>query len=248
MLLLLAGCTRKPSPGLAQTGTPTVDPKAPAASGYAALPLPDQPAPLTERPPHGLYAASPSPDTLASLSTGILSPDGRYRAAVTPEGAWVARVDGAWLWQIQIPAPPAPPTTLPPGSSAPPATPATPATPPAPPAPPPTVQGALQWSPRTTLLFLDSNGQWQEANPATTLVATLPAALQGSVGLTYSPDGRQVLYYKGTALYTAQRDGTGSRLVGEGLTGYWTPDSTLVSTKAAPPGTQPLQGQVQTPE
>lgn len=209
-----------------------IDPKAPAAAGYPALPLPEQPSPLTERPPQGLYAGEPSPDTLARLSTGTLSPDGRFRMAMTAEGAWVARVDGAWLWEIQLPAPPPPKPPEPPTHGG-------PLPPPLPPPPAPKVVGSLQWTPQSTLLFIDSNGLWQEASPATNLVTPLPAALQGTTGLVFSPDGRQVLYYKGRALFTALRDGSQPKLVGENLTGYWTPDGRLMTVTAGQPGTKP---------
>lgn len=206
-----------------------MDPKAPAAAGHLPLPLPGAPSPLTERPPQGLYAEEPSPDTLARLSSGTLSPDGRFRLATTAQGAWVARVDGAWFWQIGLPAPsPTPPEPPTPGTTL-----------PLPPPEPPTVVGAPHWTPHSTLLLTDSNGLWQEANPATAMAAPLPAGLQGTTGLAFSPDGRQVLYYKGALLFTALRDGSQPKLVGEKLLGHWAPDGKLVTTQANQPVKNP---------
>lgn len=145
--------------------------------------------------------------------------------------AWVARVDGAWFWQIQVPPPPPP-------QPAEPATPtAGPVPSPPPPAPAPTVRSPLQWTPQSSLLFQDSNGTWQEANPAMAQVVALPAALQGSSEVLFSPDGRQVLFRKGNQLLTANRDGSLPKLVGQNLTGFWAPDSTLITTTAPVPGT-----------
>lgn len=50
--------------------------------------------------PFGLYASPPDTQTLASLQNATLSPDGRFRAARTPQGIWVARVDREWHWQV----------------------------------------------------------------------------------------------------------------------------------------------------
>ncbi|MFZ5823490.1 MAG: hypothetical protein ACOY94_04000 [Bacillota bacterium] len=226
LLFTLTGCASR-LPGTAPARTVKLDPNAPAAAGHLPLPLPEAPSPLTERPPQGLYATEPSADTLARLSTGTLSPDGQFRLAVTAQGAWVARIDGAWLWEIQLPAPP-------PKEPEPPA-PGGPLPPPPPPPPPPTVVGAPHWTPQSTLLLLDSNGLWQEANPAKAMVTPLPAALQGTTGIAFSPDGRQVLYYKGAQLFTALRDGTQPKLIGANLIGSWTPEGKLVTTSALSP-------------
>lgn len=198
--------------------------------GHPALPLPDQPSPVAERPPHGLYATEPLPDTLNRLSTGTLSPDGQFRAAMDGPEAWVSRVDGAWLWQIEVPAPPPPnpPEPTPPGVG--------PVPPPPPPPPAPKVMPPLQWTPQSTLLFQDSNGTWQEAHPAGARVIPLPAALQNTRELAFSPDGQQVLYHKGTQLFTALRDGSQPKLVGQDLTAFWGPDGQLVTMKAPAPG------------
>ncbi|MFZ5813852.1 MAG: TolB family protein [Bacillota bacterium] len=143
----------------------------------------------------------------------------------------MVRTDGAWLWQIQLPAPPPPPPEPP--------APGKPLPPPPPPPPPPTIVGSPQWTPQSTLLFQDSSGTWQEAHPAGARLMALPPALQGTVGLAISPDGQQVLYYKGSQLFTARRDGSQPRLVGAGLIGSWAPDGTLQTAKAPPPGLAP---------
>jgi len=104
ILMIASGC---------RTATPymdRLDPTAPAAAGLPATPGPDEPIPLGERPIFGLYTETPTAETLAQLSMGKLSPDQRYRAAVTPQGIWVARVDGAWVWQVPLPAQPVPQT------------------------------------------------------------------------------------------------------------------------------------------
>lgn len=150
--------------------------------------------------------------------------------ALTPEGAWVARVDGAWLWQIELPAPPPPEPAEPPAPGSPAPT----------PLPPPAVVGPLQWTPQSTLLLTGSDGLWYEAVPARVLASPLPAALQGTTGLAFSPDGSQVLYFKGPLLYTALRDGSQPKLIGENLTGYWRPDGQLVTAKASQPVPQTL--------
>lgn len=231
-LLLLTGCAGR-TPGTPLSMKMKIDPEAPAAGGHPALPLPARATPVTERPPQGLYATKPSPDTLNRLSSGTLSPDLRFRFAAVGDEAWVVRVDGAWFWQIELPPPPPPKPPEPPTTSG------GPVPPPPPPPPAPKVRPPLQWTPQSTLLFLDSNGTWQEANPATALVAPLPAALQDTQAIAFSPDGRQALYYKGNQLFTALRDGSQPKLVGTNLTGYWGPDGKLMTMQSSRPGTAP---------
>lgn len=258
--LLLTGCGQ-PNNSTTPAGPGGVDPAAPVAGGHAALPLDGQPTALAERPPEGLYAAPPTADTLQQLGQAPLSPDGRFRALLSGGDAWVVRVDAAWIWQVQVPTaqqeqqPPAgqgtqqsqagpnaqqSPTAQ--GAQQPPAgqpdagggTAANPN-----PAVPATIAGPLQWTPESTLLFQDSTGYWHEANPDTAIVTTLPAAFLGATGLTPSPDGHLVMYYKGTQLYTAQRDGSKPVLVGNNLVGHWDSAGQLVTTVKA--GSQPPQ-------
>ncbi len=102
--------------------------------------------------------------------------------------------------------------------------------------------GPLSWTPQSTLLFPDSDGTWQEANPAMAQVKPLPSAFVGARLLTLSPKGDQVLYYRGNQLWTARRDGTQPTLIGENLTGWWEADGTLGSrtaTQPPPPSTVP---------
>lgn len=101
----------------------------------------------------------------------------------------------------------------------------------------PVPTGALQWTPRSTLLFADTAGRWLEADPLTARVVPLGAALNGATGVTPSPDGRQILFYKGNQLYTALRDGSQPQLVGENVTGYWDGAGQLVVEQK--PGDQP---------
>lgn len=262
LLFALTGCGSR-TPGTSEGGA-TVDPNSPAASGYGALPLPGQPTLLTERPLLGLYSTEPSADTLTQLGTGAISQDGRFRAVLTDQGAWIVRVDGAWLWQVQLPAvsptPAGTPGTAGTTTGATPATgtatgtagttgaatgtaagtagAATGATP-----APATVAGPVQWTPDSNLALRDSAGRWWAANTTTTQVSPMTTAFEGATGLTFSPDGSKVFFYKGTQLITALRDGSQARLVGENLVGAWAPDGTLQTTKKAPapgtPGTTP---------
>lgn len=229
-----------------------LDPAAPAASSLPAVPGPDEPAPLASRPPFGLYAEAPTADTLAQLSQGTLSPDQRFRAALTQQGTWIARVDAAWLWQIQLPAPTTPATTQtptsPPADTGQAGTTAPTATPAAPPA-----IASLAWTPRATLLLRDAGGTWWEANPVWATASQLPAALQGKEELQFSPDGSKVLYYTaGTAgrqLWVAAADGSGARLLGTNVVGSWSPEGEPVVEKlppVAPPAGTPA-GQATTP-
>ncbi|HEY3367117.1 MAG TPA: hypothetical protein VGK74_18845 [Symbiobacteriaceae bacterium] len=219
-----------------------LDPEAPAAAGLPARPAPDQPAPLTERPPFGLYAETPARDTLTALATGTSSPGDRFRAALTAQGAWVARVDGAWLWQIQLPdAAPAPGT---PTVPAPPAKPDSekPNVKPAPAAGPATVK-SIEWTVRGTLLIQDSKGLWLEADPEHARVTALPAGLQGKEVVAFSPDGKQVLYYvndkAGKQLWSANADGSKPTYLGVGLAWSWNEQGKLVVAKIAGPPIPP---------
>lgn len=238
-LLLLTGCN-KPS-ALVLTH---LDPSAPAASGYPARPLPDQPSPLTERNPFGLFTDAPSAETIAALATAQVSGDGRYRASITTQGAWVNRVDGAWFWQIKLAStaatPPAPPTK--PGQTQPNATqPAQTTT------PPPMIQHtvrALQWTGRSQLLLRDESGTWLLANPDSATVTALPAALQGKQAIAFSPDGTQVLYYApgkgGDELFVANADGSKPVSKGVNVTAYWDENGKLqIQQGKAPSLTKP---------
>ncbi len=232
--LLAAGCaTQAPAP------IERLAPEAPAAKGLPPRQPADTPSPLLARPPFGLYAHYPSNDTLATLSIGPVSPDGRYRAALTGQGAWIARVDGAWLWQLElpIPKPPAPPPD-PPGTQSP-----KPATPPAAPAKQPVPVGPLVWTPQGALLFQDDTGAWHLANPEAAQITPMAAVLTSKEGVTFSPDGKQVSYYTpgktGRQLWVAAADGTGAKLMGENVTGFWeeATGQLVVQKVAGPPAT-----------
>jgi hypothetical protein len=225
LTLLLAGCG-KPQALMLQH----LDPKAPAAAGLPTPPGPEEPARLTDRPPFGLYAEYPSSDTLARLSHGSLSPDGRFRSAMTGQGAWVARVDGAWLWQITLPSLPATPTAKPavPGPQ--------PATAPPPKAP---AIAAMEWTPQNTLLLRDATGTYHQAEAEWAKITMLPATLQGKEMLTFSPNGKQVLYYingkTGKQLWLANADGTNAKFLGENVVGSWDKDGKPAVMKQAAP-------------
>lgn len=241
--LLLAGCGKPPELMLQRLA-----PDAPAAEGLPPAPVDGAPTPLLDRPPFGLYATAPSRETLQLLSTAPLSPDGRYRAALGAQGLWIARVDGAWLWQVPLPemAEPKPTTGQPPLS--PPLIPQQPkpgtgpgnnngAQTPTPPTARKATKylGPLAWTPRDTLLMRDDTGTWVEIEPVAAKVTPLPAALQGKEWITYSPDRKQVLYYAngktGKQLWIANADGTSPRLLGENVTGAWGPDGKPLVTK-----------------
>lgn len=226
--------------GCSQHDLPRVQRLAPGSAASVSLPPPPlagEPSPLTQTPPFGLYAAPPSNATLQSLSTGTVSPDGRFRTAFTDQGLWVARIDGAWLWHVQVPAPPSPEPQALPGTHLP-SPPARPAQPPKPPAP----SGGADWTPRSSLLFRDDAGTWHEADPVQARVTALPAALQGKENITFSTDGKQVLYYTpgraGRQLWVAAVDGSKPLLVGENLTGFWRENGELLTARAAPPAQQ----------
>jgi hypothetical protein len=228
-LLLAGGCSHRPALMMQHLSA-----DAPAAAGLPAVPDPGQPSPLLQRPTFGLYADTPSHDTLIRLSSGILSPDGRYRAAATVQGVWVARLDGAWLWQVPLPD----------GNTS---------SPPPAPAPQPGKQqgstpsprkatryvGLPEWTSRNTLLLQDDTGTWVEADPYLTRVTVLPSLLQGKEGLMFSPDGKQVAYYTpgktGKQLWVAKADGTDAKLIGENLIGFWGKDGKLETQKQVAP-------------
>ena len=243
-LALTAGCGRQ-----TQTQMMRLDPKAPAASGLLLAPEPGQPSPLLQRPPFGLYAHYPSDDTLKALSTGTLSPDGQFRFAMTAQGLWVARADAAWLWQVELPAPPAAPpdpkATTDPKAATPPADPTKPAAVAPEAQKPRTLVGFPQWTNRGRLLLQDSANTWYEADPVTGTVRPLPAVFNGARGLTPSPDGTQVFYYldgkTGRQLWTAKADGTNPKLVGENLIAQWDPVKGTLLTQASAPTPDPKQ-------
>jgi hypothetical protein len=224
--LLLMGCSKPPEVMLQR-----LDPEAPAASGLPSAPLGNQPSPLLDRPPFGLYAEYPSSDTLTLLSSGTLSPDGRFRAALTTQGLWVARKDGAWLWQVPVPgadkpaAPVGPPLVQP-------------ATPPAPPpaAAATSYIGPLQWTSHNTLLLRDNTGTWVETTPETARVNVLPQALQGKEALQFSPDGKQVLFSilkaTGRELWVSNADGSKPQYLGVNVIGTWDPTGKVSVAKA----------------
>jgi hypothetical protein len=97
------------------------------------------------------------------------------------------------------------------------------------------VVGPIQWTPDSNLALRDSAGLWWAANPTTTLVSPMTPAFQGATGLTFSPDGSKVFFYKGTQLITAMRDGSQPKLVGDNLVGSWAANGTLQTAKKAPP-------------
>ncbi|MEW8977396.1 MAG: hypothetical protein AB2385_03240 [Symbiobacterium sp.] len=294
-ILVLSGCSAANEAEEAAPGG--VDPEAPVAAGYPAMPLPGERTPLQGRSLSGLYASPPSADTLAALETAEPSPDGLFRALLSDGEIWVTRIDGAWIWQVALPpvsaagtaqgaAEGAPGTqgadadraaaggqaasaggtaqsnVSPPLDGAGGPDDASPAAGGAAPTP----VGPLQWTPESTLLFRDSAGRWLEADPLTAQVKPLGAALNGVAALTLSPDGREVLYYKGNRLYRALRDGSQEQLVGENVIGHWDSAGQLVvtprpvrqaeeqpqgQTQAQPPGQSrrepPAQAQGQSP-
>lgn len=215
---------------------PRLAPVPPAAPPLPAVLTPEPLAPLPAHPPFGLYAITPEPATLEQLAHGLTSPDQRYRLAHAAQGLWVARSDGAWFWQVQLPAPSEPKAPpLPPGTHPPPSL-----EKPKPTAPqaPPVMVGVARWTDRSTLLLRDNQGGWYEADPLMARVEPLPAPFRGAEELTLSPDGRKVLYYapgrKGRQLWTANADGSSARSHGENLAGSWNPDSTLKTEPLSP--------------
>jgi len=221
--LLLTGCAG----AAANSEMDRLDPSAPAATGLPATPGPDEPAPLEERPPFGLYAEEPTAETLAALSTGKLSPDRRFRAAVTEQGAWIARVDAAWVWQVELPEPePAPPQ----GDKAADKQPAQPT--------PIPVAVDVSWMPPDILLVQDQTGAWWQADPDWATVAKGPAAFRGKEEVTFSPRGDRILYYtagdKGRQLFVANADGSNAKLLGVNVAGSWSPEGEPVVTPLTP--------------
>lgn len=242
LALLLAGCGKQPELMIQR-----LSPDAPAATGLPPAPVGDAPTPLVDRPPFGLYANYPSRATLTVLSTAKLSPDGRYRAALTDQGLWVARVDGAWLWQVPLPETAAPKQDAPtqPAMAQPvrPPEPGAPATTAAQPARPAATKataylGPVDWTAESTLLLRDDTGIWVEINPEASKVVLLPALLQGREWVTYSPDRKQVMYYTtgktGKQLWVAKADGKDAKFLGENVTGTWGPDGKPVVTRVQP--------------
>lgn len=227
--LLLAGCAKPPEVMMGR-----LSPEAPAAVGLPPSPVGKEPTPLLDRSPFGLYAEYPGRDTLTRLSTGDLSPDERYRAAITDQGLWVARKDGAWLWQVPLLPPPPPPTPAQPQVTLIPGQP--------PPAPAPVTPkatkylGPLNWTSRGTLLMRDDGGTTVEIHPERASVTQLPYALQGKQDMLFSPDGKQVLYTQpgsaGRQLIVANADGTGPKFLGDNVTGTWDASGKPVVQKA----------------
>lgn len=236
LTLLAAGCGPADHTGQAPSPQPLAA-DAPAARGLPVLRPPELPSPLMERAPFGLYAHSPTNDTLTTLASGTLSPDGRFRTASTPQGIWVARADGAWVWEVQLPAPPPPAgSETRPGTQAP----GLPAVQPPPTAP--AIVGTPGWTPRITLLLQDDTGAWHEADPASTRITPMAAFFRGKQDLALSPDGKQVLYYipgkAGRQLWIAKIEGTEARLQGENLSGVWDKSGKLVTVQEVKPGPQ----------
>lgn len=107
--------------------------------------------------------------------------------------------------------------------------------------------GASQfiWTTRGTLLFSNEAGVWQEADPLAALVRPLLGdELKGKAILSFSPDGREVVYSvpgpKGPVIWLSGRDGKNPKRLGENVRVDWKPDGTpLVSAVQAAP--QPLR-------
>jgi hypothetical protein len=240
LICILTGCGQPPGLALQH-----LDKLAPAAAGLPARPDPDQPTPLLERAPFGLYTQYPSNETLKALSIGLLSPDGKFRVVVTDQGVWVARVDAAWIWQVSVvPVPivgalnPNPDPKIVPKQGT-----------PVPPTPPKGTKavGPIEWTPKGMLLLRDDVGTLLEADPQTTRVSPLPATLQGKEAITFSPNGNQILYYvtliTGRQLWVANADGTNPKLQAENRTGKWDIDNKLVIApllEGSPKSTSPL--------
>jgi hypothetical protein len=267
LLALLAGCSSAPP-----AKRPQLAPNSAATIAYPPLPAPDQPAPLDAQHTFGLYDEKPSAATVEALSRGTSSPDGRFRAAFTDQGAWIVRADGAWYWQIMLPAQVAPPPqTAPgrtgqtgqpgqtgqvgqPGQAKPGATgePSAPGKPTAPgqpgaqaqPGAKPAALGA--WTPAGRLLVQAVSGLWFEADPLTATVTPLAPFWQGRTGLQVSPDDKQVLYTqpgpKGPQVWVANRDGSKPTLVADNATAVWGPDNRPVITKLPEPTPPPKTG------
>jgi hypothetical protein len=254
LLAVLAGCGSATPPQ--QEGAATVNPH--ALAGYPPLPAQGEPAPLTSTP-FGLFSTPPSPATIAALSTGVTSPDGRFRAALTDQGAWIVRIDGAWYWQVELTTvapPPAQAGQRPPanGQSAPttgqsaPTTGQQAATGQQPPAgqaglaPATATQTAVAvggWTPASQLLVQAHTGAWYEADPLTATVTPLAPFWQGRSNLLLSPDGKQILYSqpgpKGPQVWVANKDGSRPTLVADNATAVWGADNKPVVTKLPEP-------------
>lgn len=244
LLALLAGCGSASPPQTAET--PVI--KAQVLGGYPPLPTGDEPSPLNTANLFGLYAAPPSVATVEALAKGLTSPDGRFRTALTDQGAWIVRIDGAWYWQIEL-------TTVTPNGQS-------------------TAQGAAGnqtvgpasqqqqlgsqagqalaapvqtqvatalggWTPAGQLMILTSTGAWFEANPLTATVTPLAPFWQGRVGLLVSPDEKQILYNqtgpKGPQVWVANKDGSRPTLVVDNGTAVWGADGKPVVTKLPDP-------------
>jgi hypothetical protein len=226
LLVLMAGCGSASPPVLGSQTT-----SAHALAGYPPLPPADQPASFPAQP-FGLFASAPTPATLTTLARGVTSPDGRFRAALTAQGAWAVRVDGAWFWQIELPVMTPAITSAKPGGQA--------GTPTAAgaqagqsaaqlgqtPAPPTQAATGLGgWTPLSHLLVQAPDGSWFDADPLTATVTPLAPLWQGRTGLQVSPDGKQILYSqtgpKGPQVWLANIDGTRPTLLADNATATW---------------------------
>lgn len=241
LLALLAGCGSASPPETAET--PVI--KAQVLGGYPPLPGAGEPSPLSTANLFGLYATPPSAATVEALAKGVTSPDGRFRTALSDQGAWIVRIDGAWYWQIELT------TVTPNGQStaqgaagnqtAGPGTQQQQLGPQAGQtalAPPVQTQAAATlggWTPAGQLLIQATTGAWFEANPLTATVTPLAPFWQGRVGLLVSPDDKQILYGqtgpKGPQVWVANKDGSRPTLVADNATAVWGPDSKPVVTK-----------------
>lgn len=244
LLTLLAGCGSASPPENSET--PVINPQ--ALEGYPPLPAVGEPSPLNSANLFGLYAAPPSPATVEALSKGLTSPDGRFRAALTDQGAWAVRIDGAWYWQIELT------TVTPNGQTAPQGAAGNQAVGQAtqqtlgPQAGQTALAAPVQtqsstalggWTPAGGLLVQASTGAWFEANPLTATVTPLAPFWQGRTGLLVSPDGKQILYTqagpKGPQVWVANRDGSRPSLVADNATAVWGPENKAVVTKLPDP-------------
>lgn len=237
LLALLTGCGSAAPPKIEEGPEMSQH----ALIGYPPLPAVGEDSPLSSVTPFGLYATPPSPATVASLAKGVTSFDGRYRAALTEQGAWTVRIDGGWFWQVELPPVVAPPTA--PTGQAPPGQAAPPVTEPPPPPVPQTAASLGGWSSAGQLLIQSTGGAWFEANPLTATVTPLAPFWQGKVGLQVSPNDQQILYPqsgpKGPQVWVANRDGSRPTLVADNATAVWGPDNSPVVTKLPDPTTPP---------
>jgi len=90
---------------------------------------------------------------------------------------------------------------------------------------PPTSVGPLRWTAHGELILADQAGTWYLADPVTTRVKALAAALKGKEQVTFSPDGKQVIYStpgkSGPQWWQATAEGSSPRLLGENVLARW---------------------------